>query len=101
MLYKLGNTFLKLFLTLNREERYEFIRAKYVEKKFASHTCADERDLLSDLEHAVNNKNLYHLLEVFAEGVDLSAPLPTSVSTVSYKVDIKYIYTHYIMTRVT
>jgi hypothetical protein len=67
---------------LNREERYEFIRAKYVEKKFASQTCADERDLLSDLEHAVNNKNLYHLLEVFAEGVDLSAPLPTSVSTV-------------------
>jgi hypothetical protein len=66
---------------LNREERYEFIRAKYVEKKFASQSCADERDLLSDLEHAVNNNNLYHLLEVFAEGVDLSAPLPTSVSS--------------------
>jgi hypothetical protein len=57
-----------------------------VEKKFASHTCADERDLLSDLEHAVNNKNLYHLLEVFAEGVDLSAPLPTSVSSILFKV---------------
>ena len=69
-----------------RDERYEFIRAKYVEKKFASHTCADERDLLSDLEHAVNNKNLYHLLEVFAEGVDLSAPLPSSVSSVLCRV---------------
>ena len=65
-----------------RDERYEFIRAKYVEKKFASRTCADERDLLSDLEHSVNNKNLYHLLEVFAEGVDLSSPLPSSVSSV-------------------
>ncbi|GFG35696.1 hypothetical protein Cfor_04568 [Coptotermes formosanus] len=68
----------KLSPNSTMDERYEFIRAKYVEKKFASHTCADERDLLSDLEHAVNNKNLYHLLEVFAEGVDLSAPLPSS-----------------------
>ncbi|PSN53333.1 hypothetical protein C0J52_04104 [Blattella germanica] len=68
----------KLTPNSTMEERYDFIRAKYVEKKFASRTCADERDLLSDLEHAVNNKNLYHLLEVFAEGVDLSAPLPTS-----------------------
>jgi len=57
-----------------------------VEKKFASRTCADERDLLSDLEHAVNNKNLYHLLEVFAEGVNLSASLPSSVSSVLYRV---------------
>lgn len=60
------------------EERYDFIRAKYVDKKYALQTCADEHDLLSDLEHAVNNKNLYHLLQVFAEGVDLGAPLPTS-----------------------
>lgn len=63
-----------------REERYDFIRAKYVDKKFAMQTCSDEHDLLSDLEHAVNNKNLYHLLQVFAEGVDLGASLPTSVS---------------------
>lgn len=60
------------------EQRYEFIRAKYVEKKYVERTCADERDLLSDLMHAVNNKNLYHLLQVFAEGVDLCAPLPAS-----------------------
>lgn len=60
------------------EERYDFIRAKYVDKKYAMTTCSDEHDLLSDLEHAVNNKNLYHLLQVFAEGVDLGAPLPSS-----------------------
>ncbi|RZF46981.1 hypothetical protein LSTR_LSTR011844 [Laodelphax striatellus] len=60
------------------DERYDFIRAKYVDKKYALQTCADEHDLMSDLEHAVNNKNLYHLLQVFAEGVDLSQPLPTS-----------------------
>ncbi|XP_075237348.1 arfGAP domain of ASAP isoform X2 [Lycorma delicatula] len=60
------------------EERYDFIRAKYVDKKYALQTCADEHELLSDLDHAVNNKNLYHLLQVFAEGVDLGAPLPSS-----------------------
>ncbi|KAJ1527456.1 hypothetical protein ONE63_007433 [Megalurothrips usitatus] len=68
----------KLSPSSTMEERYEYIRAKYVDKKFALQTCADERDLLSDLEHAVNNKNLYHLLQVFAEGVDLGSSLPTS-----------------------
>nr|CAD7569149.1 unnamed protein product [Timema californicum] len=62
------------------EERCEFIRAKYVERKFTLQTCEDERDLLSDLEHAVNNKDLHQLLQVFAEGVDLASALPTSVS---------------------
>jgi len=37
------------------------------------------------LEHAVNNKNLLNLLQVFAEGVDLGAPLPTSVSYPSFR----------------
>lgn len=62
-----------------REERYEFIRAKYVDKRYVMNTCADERDLLSDLEHAVNNRDLQQLLQVYAENVDLAAPLPTSV----------------------
>ena len=43
-------------------------------------TCADERDLLSDLEHSVNNRDLQQLLQVFAENVDLAASLPTSVN---------------------
>ncbi|CAB0016648.1 unnamed protein product [Nesidiocoris tenuis] len=60
------------------EERYDFIRAKYVDKKYALHSYADAHELLSDLEHAVNNKNLHHLLQVFAEGVDLTAPFPSS-----------------------
>lgn len=42
-------------------------------------TCADDKDLLSDLEHSVNNRDLQHLLQVYAENVDLAAPLPTSV----------------------
>lgn len=67
------------FFFILREERYDFIRAKYVDKKYVQRTCSDEHELLNDLEQAVNNKDLYHLLQVFAEGADLSAPLPTSV----------------------
>lgn len=64
----------------SREERYDYIRAKYVDHKFVRRLCRDEHDLLSELEHAVNNKSLHHLLQVYAEGVDLTAELPTSVS---------------------
>nr|XP_031830974.1 arfGAP with SH3 domain, ANK repeat and PH domain-containing protein isoform X5 [Nomia melanderi] len=64
--------------TSTMEERYDFIRAKYVDKRYVMNTCADERDLLSDLEHAVNNRDLQQLLQVYAENVDLAAPLPTS-----------------------
>uniref|UniRef100_A0A8D8M2C7 Arf-GAP with SH3 domain, ANK repeat and PH domain-containing protein 1 n=1 Tax=Cacopsylla melanoneura TaxID=428564 RepID=A0A8D8M2C7_9HEMI len=60
------------------EERCEFIRAKYVDKKFVMRTCHDEKDLLSELEHAVNNRDLYHLLQVWGEGGDLSAALPNT-----------------------
>lgn len=80
------------FLVL-REERYEFIRAKYVDKRYVMNTCADERDLLSDLEHAVNNRDLQQLLQVYAENVDLAAPLPTSVGhcNVLYRATLLYI----------
>ncbi|XP_078038740.1 arfGAP domain of ASAP isoform X2 [Augochlora pura] len=64
--------------TSSMEDRYDFIRAKYVDKRYVMSTCADERDLLSDLEHAVNNRDLQQLLQVYAENVDLAAPLPTS-----------------------
>lgn len=65
---------------LSREERYEFIRSKYVEKKFAIRTCSDETDLINDLEHAVTSKHLFQLLQAFVEGADLTSVLPNSVS---------------------
>ncbi|GLV37592.1 ArfGAP with SH3 domain ankyrin repeat and PH domain [Carabus blaptoides fortunei] len=64
--------------TSTMEERYEFIRAKYVDKKFVMRTYSNDRDLLCDLEHAVNNQDLNHLLQVFGENVDLTSPLPSS-----------------------
>ncbi|EEC13862.1 development and differentiation-enhancing factor, ddef, putative [Ixodes scapularis] len=59
-----------------REERCEFIRAKYLERKFAVKTCSDENDLLQDLGHAVMARHLYQLLQAFAEGAILTAVLP-------------------------
>ncbi|XP_064488613.1 arfGAP with SH3 domain, ANK repeat and PH domain-containing protein-like isoform X2 [Ornithodoros turicata] len=63
------------------EERSEFIRAKYVEKKFAVKTCTDEDDLLHDLGHAVTSRHLFQLLQAFAEGANLTAVLPNYKTT--------------------
>ncbi|KAF2884601.1 hypothetical protein ILUMI_21565 [Ignelater luminosus] len=60
------------------EERFSFIRAKYVEKRYAMKTCGSERDKLCDLEDSVNNGDLSLLLQAFAENVDLNASLPSS-----------------------
>ncbi|XP_057369503.1 arfGAP with SH3 domain, ANK repeat and PH domain-containing protein-like [Daphnia carinata] len=56
------------------EERSEFIRAKYIEKKFAIKTSTDIRDLHSDVEHALNNKDIHQLLQAYVEGADFSKP---------------------------
>ncbi|ENN81196.1 hypothetical protein YQE_02386, partial [Dendroctonus ponderosae] len=62
----------------SQEERLGFIRAKYVEKRFAMTTCSSEREKLFELEEAVNRSDLGLLLQVFAENVDLGACLPSS-----------------------
>lgn len=61
----------------------DFIRAKYVDKRYAIKTCGSEGDRLRLLEEAVNNSDLGLLLQAWAENVDLNAVLPTSVSTVA------------------
>lgn len=63
-----------------REERLRFIREKYVYRAWAAQTCCDEAERLSEVEHAVNNGHLQNLLQAFAEGADLAASLPCSVS---------------------
>lgn len=62
-----------------REERSEFIRAKYIDKKFAIKTSTDIRDLHSDVEHALNNKDIHQLLQAYVEGADFSKPFIDSV----------------------
>ncbi|XP_029726199.2 arfGAP with SH3 domain, ANK repeat and PH domain-containing protein isoform X1 [Aedes albopictus] len=68
----------KLTPDSSMEERYDFIRAKYIAKRYVMRTCADDRDLRSDLEQAVINADLGQLLQVWAEGADLSCVLPSS-----------------------
>ncbi|XP_055529296.1 arfGAP with SH3 domain, ANK repeat and PH domain-containing protein [Wyeomyia smithii] len=68
----------KLTHESSMEERYDFIRAKYIAKRYVMRTCADDQDLRSDLEQAVINADLSQLLQVWAEGADLSCVLPSS-----------------------
>ncbi|XP_039255228.1 arf-GAP with SH3 domain, ANK repeat and PH domain-containing protein 2-like isoform X2 [Styela clava] len=59
------------------ETRKSFIRDKYEIHRYAMHTCMDDPDrLLEDLMQAIISKDICALLQVFAEGVDLSSPLP-------------------------
>lgn len=69
-------------LQIFREERYDFIRAKYVAKRYVMRTCSDDRDLRSDLELAVMNADMSQLLQVWAEGADLTSFLPSSAVSI-------------------
>lgn len=62
----------------NRDERYDFIRAKYVAKRYVIRTCNDDNDLRCDLEQAIINADMSQLLQVWAEGADLTCCLPSS-----------------------
>ncbi|KAG8183532.1 hypothetical protein JTE90_003879 [Oedothorax gibbosus] len=68
----------KLTPQSSMEERYEFIRSKYVDRKFATRKTSDETSLITYLENAVTSKNVYQLLQAFVEGVDLTSVLPSS-----------------------
>lgn len=68
----------KLHADSSMEERYDFIRAKYVAKRYVMRTCADDCDLRSDLEQAIINADLSQLLQAWAEGADLTCVLPSS-----------------------
>lgn len=60
------------------EERYDFIRAKYVAKRYVMRTCSNDSDLRNDLEQSIVNADLSQLLQVWAEGADLTCVLPSS-----------------------
>lgn len=64
-----------------REERKSFIRGKYISRNYVTHTCADDPDALADeLQLAIRSGEIFSLLQLFAEGADLMAPLPGYVS---------------------
>lgn len=57
-------------------ERNEFIRAKYIDKKFVIRSCASETKLLYDLKHAIQARDLQYVLQIWTEVASLAAPLP-------------------------
>ncbi|CAB3993192.1 Arf-GAP with SH3 domain, ANK repeat and PH domain-containing 1, partial [Paramuricea clavata] len=58
-----------------KEERKEFIRAKYINHQYAQKLEESPSALSKGLAKAVHKKDILAVLQVFAEGVDLSAPL--------------------------
>ena len=68
----------------DRAERKAYIKAKYEERQFLRPLCNNQHELFSDLEAAIDTHNIYDLLQSVEEaplhGVDVTDPLPTSVS---------------------
>ena len=62
-----------LFLP-HREYRGEYISNKYLQKKYIERSF-EKDDLLQELAEAIVANDIKQLLQVYAEGADLSAPL--------------------------
>ncbi|XP_041827947.1 arf-GAP with SH3 domain, ANK repeat and PH domain-containing protein 2a isoform X2 [Melanotaenia boesemani] len=58
------------------QARKDFITAKYTEKRFARKKCPDATSLLHTLCDAVKARDIFSLIQVYAEGVDLMEPIP-------------------------
>uniref|UniRef100_A0A7N8XUC0 ArfGAP with SH3 domain, ankyrin repeat and PH domain 2a n=1 Tax=Mastacembelus armatus TaxID=205130 RepID=A0A7N8XUC0_9TELE len=56
--------------------RTYFITAKYTEKRFARKKCPDTASRLHTLCDAVKARDIFSLIQVYAEGVDLMEPIP-------------------------
>lgn len=72
----IGNV--KLDPDSSMDERYDFIRAKYVAKRYVMRTCSNDSDLRNDLEQSIINADLSQMLQVWAEGADLTGVMPSS-----------------------
>lgn len=66
----------ELFPQPIRQSRKDFITAKYTEKRFAQHKRTDATAKLRSLYEAVRNRDIFSLLQVYADGVDLTETFP-------------------------
>ncbi|XP_041433888.1 arf-GAP with SH3 domain, ANK repeat and PH domain-containing protein 2-like isoform X1 [Xenopus laevis] len=57
-------------------ERKDFILAKYVQWAYTKRGCTSAITRLYDLQEAVRFKDIYTLIQAYAEKVDLTEPLP-------------------------
>ncbi|KAJ8270983.1 hypothetical protein GJAV_G00121450 [Gymnothorax javanicus] len=56
--------------------RKDYIMAKYTERRFAQKKCPDTQSKLRALCDAVKSRDIFSLIQVYAEGVDLMDPIP-------------------------
>jgi len=66
-----------------REERTEFIRWKYVDKKYIAGPGPDQESLSRRVELAIESEDLQLLVRTWAQGASLGQPLPKNVSCYS------------------
>lgn len=71
-------------MSARRQARKDFIVAKYTEKRFARKKCPDATSRLHTLCDAVKARDIFSLVQVFAEGVDLMEPIPLANGHVSH-----------------
>ncbi|KAM6215531.1 arf-GAP with SH3 domain, ANK repeat and PH domain-containing protein 1 isoform 2-T2 [Rhynchocyon petersi] len=55
--------------------RKEYITAKYVDHRFSRKTCSSSSAKLNELLEAIKSRDLLALIQVYAEGVELTEPL--------------------------
>uniref|UniRef100_A0A8C5GHA3 Arf-GAP with SH3 domain, ANK repeat and PH domain-containing protein 2 n=1 Tax=Gouania willdenowi TaxID=441366 RepID=A0A8C5GHA3_GOUWI len=65
------------------QTRKDFIVAKYTEKRFSRKKCLDSTSRLHTLCDAVKARDIFSLIQVYAEGVDLMEPIPLANGHVS------------------
>lgn len=68
-----------------RQARKDFITAKYTEKRFARKKSPDTASRLHTLCEAVKARDIFSLIQVYAEGVDLMEPIPLANGHVSLR----------------
>jgi hypothetical protein len=69
------NTYFSFFI-ISRDERTDFIRSKYVDKKYVT----SDPDLLSRrMELAIESDDLLLLVRTWAQGAKLGQPFPSKV----------------------
>uniref|UniRef100_A0A4W3HSS4 ArfGAP with SH3 domain, ankyrin repeat and PH domain 2a n=1 Tax=Callorhinchus milii TaxID=7868 RepID=A0A4W3HSS4_CALMI len=56
--------------------RKDYITAKYIERKYSRKKCLDNAAKLSCLCDAIKSRDIFALIQVYADGVDLIEPIP-------------------------
>ncbi|XP_078069293.1 arf-GAP with SH3 domain, ANK repeat and PH domain-containing protein 2a isoform X2 [Mustelus asterias] len=56
--------------------RKDYITAKYIERKYSRKKCTDNAAKLSCLCDAIKSRDIFALIQVYADGVDLTDPIP-------------------------